>query len=366
MPSAAIQQLCNTLSPALQFARRNDYACLGRLTGLQQLVHVTLKRLTKDLPDPLSQQLHQLSKNFDTLTNHHKRQRVDGMLALLQEATQPKQKLTVPASPPLGNPLSCKVNCLQGLSQDTLLALAEEGIITLRDLLHVLPREYAHCRVVQQQEELQSDALCSVYGKVICVQRIPGKRPRLQVALQGTFGGVQLTFFHFFQKDNRFHVGRCITAVGVVNRFQGQWQMVHPRVLCGDRRQELDKIQVTYPTHAGLSSVQWQRLQQQALAFISQHPITDPVSEPLQSNHCLAKLHETYTYLHSPSCDMGAQEWKKLHSKQTPAHRRVAFDELLGLQIGLGRLSKKLHEKQEKSQRALALPPHQTRRSWII
>ncbi|MEM7402799.1 MAG: ATP-dependent DNA helicase RecG [Myxococcota bacterium] len=353
MPCSAVQQLCNTLSPPLQFARRNNYACLHRLSGLQQLVQATLQRLTKDLPDAVVQQLRQLSHDFDALAEHDKRQRIDSMLTLLTTVAT----ASPPPDSPSENLLSRPVSCLPNIDSSTLHALTAEGIVTLRDLLHVLPRDYARCHAVQQPHDLQPDTLCSVYGQVMHLQRTAGPKPRLQVTLQGAHGVIALIFFHFFPKDSRFQIGRHITAVGTAKRFQNFWQIVHPRVLLGDQRQPFNKIQVIYPTCAGLSSTQLYKLQQQALIMLANQSVADPIPAALQSQYGLAKLSETYIYLHRPPRQMDKQQYQELQDKKTAQHRRAAFEELLALQITLGRMANKSHEQPSKKQTAIKLPP---------
>ncbi len=226
-------------------------------------------------------------------------------------------------------------------SPATVQALQADGIRTARDVLHVVPKDYVVCRAVDHVDDLRTGTVCAVFGSVVSVQRARSKVPRVDVTLHvisaedTAIGVLRLTFFRLPQSANWFQPQRRLTLVGTVSRYRSQWQMVHPRILSGDRRQQASGVRVVYPTCAGLSSQAWEKVMAAARSEILQDPPVDPVAEEIRRTYQLAPLADAYKAVHEPPSVDDVQQWQCWSRKETPFHRRLAFEELLGLQIAL-------------------------------
>ncbi|MEM7495469.1 MAG: ATP-dependent DNA helicase RecG [Myxococcota bacterium] len=257
----------------------------------------------------------------------------------------------------------------EGISKNVVGDLQADGIRSARDVLHVVPKDCVVCRAVDRIGDLRTGAVCAVFGWVVSVQRIQGKVPRVDVTVSVISSGdtviglLRLTFFRMPQSASWFQPQRRLTLVGPVSRYRGQWQMVHPRILSGDRRRQAGGARVVYPTCAGLSSQAWEQVVAAALSHMRRYPPADPVPKEIQQTYQLAALADAYRAVHEPPPTDDAQQWQRWCRKETPFHRRLAFEELLGLQIALSvtrnnNASTEMGGKQEKAaSRAVAAAP---------
>jgi ATP-dependent DNA helicase RecG len=217
-------------------------------------------------------------------------------------------------------------------------------IRTVRDLLEHYPRRYHDAGEVLDLGEVQEGAPATLLGEVVdwSVRRVParGKRSRpldlaearIRQADGGSFGA---TFFNQRWRPGALPVGSVAAFSGTVKRFRGQIQLASPDVQvlgrvgsgldAADAAARLDhqRLLAVYPATEGLASFKLNELVEAALDALL--PLEDWLPEPIRTAQQLPTLDRAVRAIHLPAD----------HADRHAARRRLAFDELFSLQLGL-------------------------------
>ena len=242
-----------------------------------------------------------------------------------------KTPVAPPASPSLA--LDDPVTKLKGAGGATSKKLAKLGIETVGDLLLLSPRrhiDYSRTIRIGEALNLHQGSDVTVCGRVTDVQlhRGPGA-PRVTIRLADVSGWVRVTWFNQYLA-NVLHVGDEIAVSGALEAGYGplsftspEWERVTPAPGGGV---STGRIVPVYPLTAGLAQKSMRGLARQALdsalAAVEEY-LPDEVR--LAAEEPLPTLREAIAQVHYPdSADALAI-----------AKRRLAFDDLFLLQIGL-------------------------------
>lgn len=142
-------------------------------------------------------------------------------------------------------------------------------------------------------------------------------------------GEMVLTFFkaHSAWLEKTLPVGENIIVSGRISFFNGQPSMVHPDFMVKESEaHNLPRYETVYPMTAGLSAKVLKKAQKEVLDQIPD--LEDWMDGPLKDKHAFMTFSEALTKVHNPS-DMQDIE------PQSPARRRLAYDELLAGQLSL-------------------------------
>ena len=227
--------------------------------------------------------------------------------------------------------LTSPLQYLKGVGPRKAEVLAAHGMETVRDLLFYFPRSYLDRSNVVPINRLQVNQTATIIGEVKAHGILYGRKKRYEVILQDETAAIALLFFGGVKYWERlFKKGQWFAASGTVGFFQG-FQIVHPDLERLDS--DVDKmihsgrIIPVYPqtaelSKAGLSSKTMRRLTSLIFDEI-RDTLPDPLPETERSTQQLIGLHQAVATIHYPP-DRAAVE---------VARRRLAFDELLGLQF---------------------------------
>ncbi|MBK7141657.1 MAG: ATP-dependent DNA helicase RecG [bacterium] len=210
-------------------------------------------------------------------------------------------------------------------------ALAHHGLSTVRDLLAYLPRHYLDRTNVVPINRLRIGENATIIGEVKAHGVLRGKKPRYEVMLQDDTGAISLLWFAAIRYWERyFKKGMVFAATGTITDFMGL-QMVHPDLERleenTDRMIHAGRIIPVYPqtaamTKLGLSSKGIRQL----TTYIFEHlreKMPDQLPPEEQSKIGLPNLHDAIRGIHYP----------ENRDEIETSRRRLAFDELLGLQF---------------------------------
>ena len=250
--------------------------------------------------------------------------------------------------------LESPLEALRGIGPSKAKAFQSRDIQDVGDLLYCIPRTYADRRHVSPIGQLQDGVTAVVHGEIISSAPIGrGRGARYEVTLDDGTGRVKLVFFHYKQFDmhRRFTPGKAYTAAGVPVRYKNAIQMVHPNVAQGEAIDFLSGILPVYPEFKGLHSAELSRAIQAALNLLQPLSITDNLPSWIRQKVSLETFEETMNRLHAPSRDITDDELAELMNRTSTMHRRLAFEELLMLQIAM-----KLKSADEIRPRAIPLP----------
>ncbi|MCX6828858.1 MAG: ATP-dependent DNA helicase RecG [candidate division Zixibacteria bacterium] len=226
--------------------------------------------------------------------------------------------------------LDSDIQYLKGVGPRRAAALSRVGIISLRDLLHFLPRRYIDRTTITSVGALKANMNATIVGKILGKGILKGKRSRLEVVIGDETGYVAMIWFagyHYLEKA--FNKGEIYAVTGPVTYFQ-QLQFVHPEVeRIEDEEGELihtGRIVPVYPStaelkEAGLSGRVMRQIINRALELMADK-LPDFLPEVYCSRYQLMPIASALRQIHYPDAIEKAES----------ARRRLAFDEILELQ----------------------------------
>ncbi|MFO7564789.1 MAG: ATP-dependent DNA helicase RecG [Enhygromyxa sp.] len=231
------------------------------------------------------------------------------------------------------------VEVLPRVGKRTAEKLAARGLCTVEDLAFLLPLGYEDRRRTimlqdaREGEPVVIDGIIRSFrqgwhgGRYMATLRIE------QIQPNGARLGLEARWFHpVGGLGQRVTTGQRVLLAGVIKRFREKLNMVHPEVL--DPETGLG-IALRYPVVEGVGQRTIQQLCRAAVERLAAAEIADPLPAELIKKHGLVSQIEALKLLHDPGEDLPAELLEALIRRDSPAHRRLAFDEFFFLQLGL-------------------------------
>lgn len=223
-------------------------------------------------------------------------------------------------------------------------ALDKLGLHTVQDLLQHYPRYHVdrtQLRTVREVAELARDGAAGevqVHARVkkmnrpFEARRKPGSKKKLTI-LKGQIGdetgSIDVTWFNQDWVARALTEGSAAFFYGRLGRFGNRLQMTAPRfelVRSGREPFNVGRIIPIYPATTDLSSDQLRRLMWETLAKVeAQGGMLDPLPDELRLRSRLMGRHDAVKLIHFPDS----------RDDVTQARRRLVFDEVFTLQLGL-------------------------------
>ncbi len=210
------------------------------------------------------------------------------------------------------------------------------GVGTLGDLVEYFPRSYQYESSEKSIERLVPEMIQTVRGTVVAVDYIPSRpRPRFEATLEEGPDRLSLVWFHGAYLRTRIHPGLKIRVQGKVRFFRGiprmtqaKWEVVDDAT----ERVEQSRFRPIYPASLRLHSDAIAKTIETNLdsALPDVHEWFD---EQLVTQRGLLPRRQAYRAVHLPK-DM---------TEAMAARRRIIYDELMLMQLGLG-IGKRLRD----------------------
>jgi len=224
--------------------------------------------------------------------------------------------------------LEAPLTVLNGVGAETAKKYEKLDLLTLRDLLMYFPRRYDDYSKMKTIHRLEYGEECSVLGTITDARerRIKGGQATLfKVVLSDTTGQIEISFFNQSWLKNQMTIGKQIVVAGRVDQYLGR------RVLVPTEWEPLDRdllhtgrIVPVYRLTLGVTSHALRKLTAQVTQYWARKQ-TDPLPLDLIERNGLLTYGETLAQIHYPDSDTKLEE----------AQHRLAFDELLLLQLGI-------------------------------
>ncbi len=234
------------------------------------------------------------------------------------------------AAKPHAAGLDAPVTALPGVSAATARKLARLEIATIRDLLWHLPHRYDDFSRIRTVSELVPGEEQTVVGAVWRATEVTlGKGRKATEAVIGDHSGnLRVVWFNQPWLARELRTGARVALSGKVTVFHGVRQMESPEweLLEGDLSDAVHtgRLVPVYPLTAGLPARTLRRLVRVALDTYLPL-VTDPLPTEVRARHGLLPLQEALAQVHYPDDARQAEA----------ARRRLAFDELLVLQLAV-------------------------------
>lgn len=232
---------------------------------------------------------------------------------------------------PEKTPITLTTNLLDaGLATERQAALLGAlGIGTVGRLVAHLPMRHETLESETTVADLLEGSIGSVRGEVTAVRMVRGRSSRLEAVIMDHTGRLDVTWFNGTYLAERVRPGVRLRVQGKVQRRGPQTQMVNPKLEVlnpiKDEPQARDaRIRPVYPASEAINSAEIEKIVGKvlphALPLLEEH-----FSDEYRKERDLPTLADAYRMMHQP---FAMEEIGR-------ARRRLAFDELLLLQLGV-------------------------------
>jgi ATP-dependent DNA helicase RecG len=251
--------------------------------------------------------------------------------------------------------LETSLQFVKGIGPRIAQTLQEKRITTIEDLLYHLPFRYEDRLRPQAIEELVPGEMASLIGEVRGMALLRTRRmPIFEMTVgQGLGGRVKCMWFHGTYLKDRFKAGQWVALYGKVepSRSSNSFKMIQPQVevLPDDHDDdeskllEVGRIAPVYETLGNKLGSRWQRRIIYRLLEELKGRIPETLPQAICRRSDLPSREDALRWAHFPEAGTAMND---LQGWTTPAQKRLIFEELFFLELGLELKRKKLRRRQ--------------------
>ncbi|MEK6743882.1 MAG: ATP-dependent DNA helicase RecG [Nitrospirota bacterium] len=350
-----LKTILERLKKPLSFASRDDFAHLKSLSDLEPFVNAQLEELRRlPIDRGTIAELEGLFSGFDCLTTDRKRIQIqraveiiarigpagEGMIRSQVKGPNPVERT---ASDSSGVRLDTPVQYCKGIGPKRAELMGKLGIATVEDALFTLPWRYEDRGNLKKISLLAYGAFETVSGEVVSAEVVQTRRQRVKVfelVISDKTGILVGSWFNqpFMQKT--FKPGQRVILSGTIrsNPYKGgRPQMDNPdyEILDDDDPESLlihtGRTVPIYRATAGLS-VRAIRSFMKAVIDSCSGSLVEVLPASLVQKYSLMPAREAVSEAHFPTRE---QNIDVLNRGMSAAHRRLSFEELFILELGL-------------------------------
>lgn len=244
-----------------------------------------------------------------------------------------RQPAPAPASQPITpqepNPegLKQRLTALPGVGPATAERLAALGVQTIHELLYLFPRRYDDYSQLKPINRLQVGETVTVIGSIweTRARRSRNNQPIVQAVISDGTGKIQATWFNQPWLAKQLPAGKRIVLSGVVDQYLGrpvfnspEWEELAEELM------HTGRIVPVYPLTKGLTANKMRDLMKRTVEQWAPR-VPDPLPESVRSRQQMLPLYQALLQAHFPDNN----------EMLVAARRRLAFDELFLLQLGM-------------------------------
>ena len=220
------------------------------------------------------------------------------------------------------------VRYLKGVGPKTAERFEKLGILTLSDLLCHYPRRYLDFSKPYSIAEAPADTECVVKAEVFAKpggRILPGGRRMERITAGDDVSSLEITWFNNPYVTQKLELGQEYYFQGIVTGGMLRRQMVNPQVRT-DAQVKSSPFEAVYPQTEGLTSSAIAKCVCQLLPHAELLP--DPLPSEMLKKYRLLSKADAVRAIHCPATEEEA----------FAARRRLIYEELLVLQLGIGRM----------------------------
>ena len=220
------------------------------------------------------------------------------------------------------------VRYLKGVGPKTAERFEKLGILTLSDLLCHYPRRYLDFSKPYSIAEAPADTECVVKAEVFAKpggRILPGGRRMERITAGDDVSSLEITWFNNPYAAQKLELGQEYYFQGIVTGGMLRRQMVNPQVRT-DAQVKSSPFEAVYPQTEGLTSSAIAKCVRQLLPHAELLP--DPLPSEMLKKYRLFSKADAVRAIHCPATEEEA----------FAARRRLIYEELLVLQLGIGRM----------------------------
>lgn len=357
-----LKTILDRIRKPLTFAARDDFAHVKSLAAIETFMRAQLKDLkgaAKSRNEII--QLEQLFRGFDALSSDQKKERIIASSSIIDSLEQNKsdasEHVALPNIPPHPGPLppgerelvsttslkpDTSIQYCKGIGPKKAELLAKLGITTFDDALSYLPWRYEDRGNLKKIGRLTYGSFETAAGEVVSAEVVQTKRQRVKVfelVITDKSGMLVGSWFNQPFMKKMFSPGQRVILSGVVksNPYRsGLPQMDNPEfeIMGEDEADDLihaGRIVPIYRATAGLS-VRAIRTMMKTILDSCAGSVREALPDFLMQKYSLMPAAEALSEAHFPTKE---QNIAVLNRGTSGAHRRLSFEELFSLELGL-------------------------------
>jgi ATP-dependent DNA helicase RecG len=252
---------------------------------------------------------------------------------------------------PLTDGLDASVQYLKGVGPRRAETLADQGILTVRDLLDIPPFRYEDRTTYRPLSSLREGEWVLTRGTICSVGGFEARRRRLsvfEILLQDGTASIEARFFNQPYLRSVYRQGMELIIFGQVKRdTHGPGSLCFANPECEVIEDESTGPSVhsgrVVPIYRKLGSLRTRALRQILYRAVVGLPpdMEDPLPSYLRRQYRLLPKSKALVLIHFPelrasSPEARAREMEMINQGLSPAHKRMIFEELFQIQVGVG------------------------------
>lgn len=250
--------------------------------------------------------------------------------------------------------LDSPVKFVRGVGPQVSEMLAAKGIQTAEDLLYHLPFRYEDRQNPRSLDELKAGETSSVIAEVRGATLLRTRRmPIFELTVGQGRHALKCIWFHATYLDGKFHAGQTVALYGKIepSRSTSNFKMIQPQFeilpdSTDDAETHLLEVGRITPVYESLGGARLASRWQRRVIFNLLESVRGNVQECLPA-HMLGRLdmpdrEASLREVHFPP---EGTSLTQLQSRATPAHRRLIFEELFFLELGLELKRRRMRER---------------------
>ncbi len=368
-----LKAILERIRKPLAFATKDDFAHIKSLASVEPFIHVQIEELRRYVGDKEAMgNLEQAFTGFDALSPEEKKVRINKAVDILNtlESTGKKSSISPPRTTPRPIPLAQEergqsvsphsrgsgheegdrhvlkletpIQYCKGVGPKRAELFKKLGISTVEDALCYFPWRYEDRGNLKKIGRISYGAYETVTGEVVSAEVVQTKRQRVKVfelVITDKSGMLIGSWFNQPFMKKTFRVGQKVLLTGVVksNPYKGGLpQIDNPEYEVMDENEEDNLIHSgrtvpIYRTTAGLS-VRFLRKMMKDILESCGSAVGEMLPDSLVKKYHLMPVPDAYFEIHFPARET---DLSVLNRGMSSAHRRLSFEELFVLELGL-------------------------------
>jgi len=242
---------------------------------------------------------------------------------------------------PVRHRLETPIQYVKGVGPKLAMLFERKGIRTVEDALYFLPRCYEDRRRVKKIVELKAGQRETGFGEIVLsgMALFAQRRSKVFEAVVGDGSGVvTLKWFRGNERYlfNRFKKGTKLIFSGGVRWFNHQKEIHHPdvEIVLDDIEKDYLNFKRIVPIYSEAEGLHQRTLRRLIRTILDEYlkDLSSPVPPEILDRQKLIDLQEAFQKVHFPP-DGESMDALNLHRSE--GHRRIIFDELFSIELGL-------------------------------
>ena len=225
--------------------------------------------------------------------------------------------------------LNTDIRYLKGVGEKRAELFSKLGVDTIGALLRYYPKKYVDYSRIYNIAETELDMTCAVRVTINSKRapvRLPGGRLMFKAEAYDDTGILTLTYFNNKYAPASLTVGKELVLYGRITGTLLRREMINPVTV---HEWEQSSLMPQYPLTAGLTSSAIAKIMRTALDTYGDM-IEETLPDYIMEQYCLEELRSAIFDIHFPATQASADL----------ARRRLIFEELLVLQLGMSLIKK--------------------------